>query len=81
MDSLLAVMASDVPAVANKIQSILVPSYFPNPEEGSVSTQCASVLGPRASHKFICIAQIVGLFILHVHAQMLAVRDEANVEL
>ena len=38
LDVLLAVMASDVPAVSQRIQQMLVPSYFPNPTEGSVST-------------------------------------------
>lgn len=30
-------MSGDVVSVGRKIQQILVPSYFPNPEEGSVS--------------------------------------------
>ena len=36
LDALLAVMASDAPSVSHKIQQMLVPSYFPNPEEGAV---------------------------------------------
>lgn len=37
LDMLLDAMAHDQPSVSHKIQSILVPSYFPSPEEGSVS--------------------------------------------
>ncbi len=36
LEDLLAVMACDAPSVSHKIQQVLVPTYFPNPEEGSV---------------------------------------------
>ncbi len=38
LHSLLGVMAVDVPSVAACIQAILLPSYFPNPDEGAVSS-------------------------------------------
>jgi len=37
LEGLLAVMACDAPSVSHKIQQVLVPTYFPNPKEGSVS--------------------------------------------
>ena len=36
LDMLLDAMAHDAPSVSHKIQAILVPSYFPSPQEGSV---------------------------------------------
>ncbi|KAF5833222.1 condensin II non structural maintenance of chromosomes subunit-domain-containing protein [Dunaliella salina] len=35
LEGLLAVMASDAPSVSHKVQQVLVPTYFPNPQEGS----------------------------------------------
>ncbi len=37
LDALLSVMAVDAPSVSGPIQSILLPSYFPDPDEGAVS--------------------------------------------
>lgn len=34
LDALLQLMGSDVTAVSNKIQALLLPSYFPSLEEG-----------------------------------------------
>lgn len=36
LEGLLAVLACDAPSVSHTIQQVLVPTYFPNPEEGSV---------------------------------------------
>ncbi len=36
LELLLDVMARDAPAVSSRIQSILVPSYYPDPQQGAV---------------------------------------------
>ncbi|KAJ9506983.1 hypothetical protein QJQ45_016540 [Haematococcus lacustris] len=52
LEMLLAVMSSDVPPVSQAIQQILVPSYFPNPEEGSLHVVNLLKAKPLAGQAF-----------------------------
>lgn len=45
---LLQVMAVDAPAVSARVQSILLPSYFPGPEEGAARVAALLKANPAA---------------------------------
>ena len=49
---LLDAMSQDSPSVSTRIQSILVPSYFPNPEEGSARVAMLLKANPAAGQAF-----------------------------
>ena len=52
MEKLLEVMAVDVPAVSGRIQQLLLPTYFPDPETGTALVAALLRTSPNAGKSF-----------------------------